>query len=111
MSAYKHFWLEPKKRAKELYKEHGEKVQKELSALERVPNNLFNGDVTLEYFRTIFFRPVAKILTVVGLNSNHVTTIGLLIACSALFTNNSIILLLVILMNLLMQITKEIISK
>lgn len=103
MKSYKHFWQEPKEQAKELYKAHGEKVQNELSALERVPNNLFEGDVTLEYFRTGFFRPVAKLLTTLGLNSNHVTGIGLLIACSALFTNNSFLLLLIISMNLLID--------
>jgi phosphatidylglycerophosphate synthase len=103
MSGYKHFWLEPKERAKKLYKEHGERVQNDLSALERVPNNLFEGDVTLEYFRTRFFKPVAKLFTLLGLNSNHVTTIGLLIACSALFINNGIILLFVISMNLLID--------
>ena len=103
MSGYKHFWLEPKERAKELYKEHGKKVQKDLSALERVPNNLFEGDVTLEYFRTGFFKPVAKLLTVLKLNSNHVTTIGLLIACGALFINDGIVLLIIISMNLLID--------
>lgn len=103
MSGYKHFWSESKEKAKELYKEHGERVQKELSALERVPNNLFGGDVTLEHFRTRLFKPVAKGLTLLGLNSNHVTTLGLLIAISAIFVNNSIVLLLIILMNLLID--------
>lgn len=103
MSAYKHFWSESKEKAKKLYKEHGEKVQQELSALERVPNNLFGGDVTLEHFRTRFFKPIAKKLTALKLNSNHVTTLGLLIAISALFVKNSIVLLLIILMNLLID--------
>ncbi len=97
---YGSMWKEPESRAKDLYKEHGRKVHTKLTVLEKIPNKLFHGDLTLEYLRTKLLTSIAATLTKLQVNANHVTTFGLIIAITSLFTKNALLICMLILMNL-----------